>query len=156
MSSVFDLSGQYNFYKKYHKNPINVLIHVVCIPLIVWSFCVLLTPIVVFSAKFNLTFIISCLYSFYYIILNYNLGKFMVSFMMMCWFTSYLFYYNTKGPLFYGLLINIFSWIMQFIGHGIFEGKKPALMDSLIQAFLIAPMFVLIDILKWIGYKDIF
>ena len=36
---------------------------------------------------------------------------------------------------------NIFSWIMQFIGHGIFEGNRPALMDSIKQAFLMAPLF---------------
>jgi len=30
---------------------------------------------------------------------------------------------------------------MQFIGHGIFEGNRPALMDSIKQSFLMAPLF---------------
>jgi len=37
------------------------------------------------------------------------------------------------------------------VGHGVFEKKRPALMDSLLQAFLIAPMFVVIDLLEEFG-----
>merc|ERR1712110_739620 len=40
------------------------------------------------------------------------------------------------------LAIHIAAWILQFIGHGIFEGRAPALLDSLDQAFLTAPLFV--------------
>ena len=31
------------------------------------------------------------------------------------------------------LAVHIFGWIAQFIGHGVFEGRKPALMDNLLQ-----------------------
>jgi uncharacterized membrane protein YGL010W len=44
------------------------------------------------------------------------------------------------------MLLHIGAWVAQFIGHFYFEGNRPALTDSLVQAFLIAPMFVLIDI----------
>ena len=33
------------------------------------------------------------------------------------------------------------------------KGKKPALIDNLVQAFLIAPIFVLIDVLSIFGYN---
>ena len=28
---------------------------------------------------------------------------------------------------------HVIGWIAQFIGHGVFEGRKPALMDNLLQ-----------------------
>ena len=41
----------------------------------------------------------------------------------------------------YAIYVNLFSWIMQFIGHFIFEGNRPALLDSIAQSFLMAPLF---------------
>jgi uncharacterized membrane protein YGL010W len=31
------------------------------------------------------------------------------------------------------LVIHVAAWILQFIGHGVFEGRAPALLDSLDQ-----------------------
>lgn len=45
------------------------------------------------------------------------------------------------------------SWIAQFIGHGIFEGRAPALFDNLIQAFVLAPFFVWMEMLFYLGYR---
>ena len=28
---------------------------------------------------------------------------------------------------------HVIGWVAQFIGHGVFEGRKPALMDNLLQ-----------------------
>ena len=47
--------------------------------------------------------------------------------------------------------LHLFSWLGQFAAHAWFEKKRPALMDSLLQAFLIAPMFVFIDVLDVMG-----
>ena len=145
---LLDLKYQYNFYKLYHKDKINVALHIFCIPMIVWAFSLLLTPIVIYNEFINLTFFISLLYGFYYLVLDLYLGKFMFLFMLLNWFTTYLFYYNTQSPIFWALAINIFSWVVQILGHKLFEGNQPAFMDSLIQSFLIAPMFVLIDVIK--------
>jgi len=45
------------------------------------------------------------------------------------------------------------SWIAQFIGHGVFEGRAPALLDNLIQAIFLAPLFVWMEILFACGYR---
>lgn len=45
------------------------------------------------------------------------------------------------------------SWIAQFVGHGIFEGRAPALFDNLVQAFVLAPFFVWMEILFHLGYR---
>ena len=44
------------------------------------------------------------------------------------------------------LAIHVTAWILQFIGHGVFEGRAPALLDSLDQALITAPLFVLLEV----------
>ncbi len=49
--------------------------------------------------------------------------------------------------------IQIATWTAQFIGHGVFEGRAPALLDNLLQALFLAPLFVWIEILFFFGYR---
>lgn len=49
--------------------------------------------------------------------------------------------------------VHIVSWIAQFIGHGKFEGRAPALLDNLVQALFLAPLFVWMEILFHLGYR---
>lgn len=54
---------------------------------------------------------------------------------------------------YYALAAHVGSWIAQFIGHGKFEGRKPALVDNLFQAFFLAPLFVWLELLFMLGYR---
>lgn len=54
---------------------------------------------------------------------------------------------------YYALGVHIVSWIAQFIGHGKFEGRAPALLDNLVQALFLAPFFVWFEILFFFGYR---
>lgn len=45
------------------------------------------------------------------------------------------------------------AWILQFVGHGKFEGRAPALLDNLTQALLLAPLFVWLEFLFALGYR---
>ena len=45
------------------------------------------------------------------------------------------------------------SWIAQFVGHSVFEGRAPALLDNLVQALFLAPFFVWMEILFFFGYR---
>eukprot|EP00976_Prorocentrum_cordatum_P041083 833984-Prorocentrum_minimum.AAC.1 len=50
--------------------------------------------------------------------------------------------------------LHVLSWYMQIHpGHAVFERRKPALMDSLVQAFAMAPLFVHMEVLFWMGYR---
>jgi 2-hydroxy fatty acid dioxygenase len=49
--------------------------------------------------------------------------------------------------------VHIVSWLAQFVGHGIFEGRAPALLDNLVQAIFLAPFFVWLEILFAFGYR---
>ncbi len=152
----------YKFYKEYHQNNINKIIHILCIPLIIWSFSVLLNSFVFnfgiifyniqqnvsynFNVNIYLNFILLSLYLLYYTILDTKSFLPMFIFLYFIWITSYYFFISSQYPYYYSLIINIFSWIMQFIGHVIFEGNRPALMDSIKQSFLMAPLFTYYEI----------
>lgn len=47
----------------------------------------------------------------------------------------------------------IFGWLAQFVGHGRFEGRAPALVDNLLQAIVLAVFFVFIELLFLLGYR---
>lgn len=51
------------------------------------------------------------------------------------------------------LVVHVISWIAQFIGHGAFERRAPALLDNLVQAVFLAPMFVWLEVLFKLGYR---
>ncbi|GFZ00173.1 ER membrane protein, putative [Actinidia rufa] len=52
------------------------------------------------------------------------------------------------------LAAQLVCWTGQFIGHGVFEKRAPALLTNLSQAFLMAPFFVLLEALQTLfGYE---
>lgn len=51
------------------------------------------------------------------------------------------------------IAIHVACWVAQFVGHGAFEGRAPALLDNLVQALFLAPMFVWLEILFFLGYR---
>ncbi len=53
----------------------------------------------------------------------------------------------------YALALFVAAWIAQFVGHGVFEGRAPALLDNLVQALFLAPFFVWMEVLFWFGYR---
>ena len=43
------------------------------------------------------------------------------------------------------LALHVASWLAQFYGHGVHEGRAPALLDNLFQARVTAPLFVFVE-----------
>jgi len=169
LSKLFDVKHQLTFYGAYHNNKWNVLIHVTCVPLLLWSSQVFLsaapTPswfpnyTLIFNeyASFEWTWatVLSILYQAYYFALepvaaSIYLPQFVV---MLLSATSYAHReYGQRNAL----LLHIFAWIMQFIGHGVAEGRSPALLDNIVGAAVLAPFFVHLEVLFFLGYRKDF
>lgn len=70
--------------------------------------------------------------------------------------TAYMNYlhaaYGTTA-VYWSLAVQGVAWILQFVGHGVFEGRAPALLDNLVQAFFLAPFFVWLEVLFYMGYR---
>jgi uncharacterized membrane protein YGL010W len=64
--------------------------------------------------------------------------------------------YNRTRVNSIAIAVHVVSWIAQFVGHGKFEGRKPALLDNLVQALFLAPLFVWYEVLFKMGlYKKL-
>lgn len=75
---------------------------------------------------------------------------------LLCWISSSSLAYRLGFSLAWKVVLaaQLFCWTGQFIGHGVFEKRAPALLDNISQAFLMAPFFVLLEVLQmFFGYE---
>ncbi|PQE12800.1 hypothetical protein CJF30_00002679 [Rutstroemia sp. NJR-2017a BBW] len=160
------LEKQLTFYGAYHHNPVNVAIHMACVPLILATSIFLLsnTPAVVPlpswltipSLPLNVSTIGSILYSGFYVLLEPVAGTITVP-LLMGWaaFSNHFLATTANVPLANKVAGAVFvvSWILQFVGHGAYEKRAPALLDNLVQALVLAPFFVFMELLFKFGYR---
>jgi 2-hydroxy fatty acid dioxygenase len=160
------LAEPFAFYASYHRNKVNKFIHIVCVPLLVVSAMILLMNVPFTYITFvtdvlppNLASPLTLFYCAYYIFLSPLLGS-IASVMMLSSlvladyvFTSFSFYPDLCKVV---LGIHIVSWLAQFYGHGVHEKRSPALLDNLVQALFLAPIFVMIEVLMNFGlFRDL-
>lgn len=144
------------FYKQYHNHPINKLIHVICIPIIAVTLANLFA--ILFPISISLPFLstitnfrlqgdsilIAIYIPIYWIQWPKKIAKVMTVWMAVIWYLAIFSrnYWGESSWRMNSLYIHVAAWVLQFVGHGI-EGRKPALLDSLKQAFISAPVFSL-------------
>ncbi|KAF4394799.1 hypothetical protein CsatB_019056 [Cannabis sativa] len=168
---ILDLEKQFSFYGAYHHNPINIAIHM----LLVWPIFFTALLILYFTPSFfnlpqielsifeihcflilNFGFLIAIIYSLFYIALEVKSGSLAALLCMTAWILSSFLAQVLGFSLTWKvvLITQIVCWIGQFIGHGVFEKRAPALLDNLVQAFIMAPFFVLLEAMqKFLNYE---
>ena len=157
------LIEKYGFYGEYHKNTINRIIHIITIPVMIWTilvfcgYCIFYTPSMDTSLSptrhssfnLNLGLIPLILCSSVYMFMDFVAGLtffILVSaeYILACIFVAFVPYAWTVA-----LDIHIFAWICQFIGHSQWiENKSLALFDGPISVFTMAPLFVVIEVIS--------
>lgn len=150
-------------YAESHRNPVNVLIHWVCVPLIafsilglVWSIPLQLNFLGKYKDYFNFASILIGLVMYYYIrlspILSY--GMFFTILIFSYLIVQLEYWEKAGGPAMWMvcLVLFIIAWVGQFIGHKI-EGKKPSFLTDL-KFLLIGPLWLWSKLYKTlnIGY----
>ncbi|EIM88171.1 DUF962-domain-containing protein [Stereum hirsutum FP-91666 SS1] len=165
-SNLFNIRHQLTFYGAYHSNKTNIAIHICFVPLILWTFQVLgsLLPVPSFFPDFHYVFndymsfeinwatIAMALYLAYYYALEPLAALIYTPQMVLFVLTAVQASKNADNfKIAAGL--NVLSWIMQFIGHGVAEKRAPALLDNLLGALVLAPFFVHLELLFKVGYK---
>lgn len=143
------LVEQLSTYKSVHLNDANVKTHFVGIPLIIWSIAVVLSMIGFeletdgFNMGISLMSIVAAFVLVYYMILSRVLAFMAVALFGPILYTATLIP-STQWPWTIALVVFVFGWILQFIGHG-YEKAKPAFVDDINQLF-IGPLFLLAEI----------
>ncbi|KAI9226840.1 MAG: hypothetical protein DHS80DRAFT_32346 [Piptocephalis tieghemiana] len=163
--SAFDFEKQLTFYSQYHVNKFNVFVHIVCIPAIVWSALVLLSssgplldiptgPLLVQAGLIpTASLALTLLYVAYYILLEPVAGLLYAPILLAMCGHATLFRFSHPDSLSWALYVQLFSWTAQILSHRFAEGRSPAFLDSVVQAFLLAPLFSFIEILFMLGYR---
>ena len=121
-------------YAASHRNPTNELIHMVCVPAIVFTLLGILWSIHPVLA------LLACAGALaYYMKLSrpFALGMLLMSAMML----GLLAMMPPMTVLPLSIALFVVAWIGQFIGH-MMEGKKPSFLDDL-RFLLVGPLFVL-------------
>ena len=126
----------FDFYRNYHLNSYNKAIHLLCIPNI--SICFLNLANYLFGeiGDFSLYFF----YILYYFTYNLKIGIIMGIYLSFLYRLAYFWRSNNFKWRENSIKLFIFAWILQFFGHFI-EGNRPALITSIKQSFLEAPLF---------------
>ena len=148
-------------YGRYHNNHTNILIHIIFVPIIATTMFYLFRCL---SSRlsgrdfndFNYSTLFPIFIFIYYTYVDSKLGFFTgLQYLLLDHLISKVsFGFSGISDFQIILFIHIFGWISQFIGHGVYEGRKPALMDNLLLT-LNAPIFVNIEILYYtVGYKN--
>jgi len=161
---ALNLEKQLRFYGAYHQNPVNIGIHEVCVPLLMGTFWMLsgnlpnLLPVPEFLTVKYLPPNPGTLFAFgwtiFYILLEPVAGGMYAPLLIgMTMLGNYLRVTYGMTANYAALGIHVVSWIAQFIGHGVFEGRAPALFTSLYQSLVLAGLFVWMEILFQLGYR---
>ncbi|OCK93747.1 DUF962-domain-containing protein [Cenococcum geophilum 1.58] len=160
---ALNLEKQLVFYGAYHHNPVNIGIHITCVPMILITSLLFATNtpsiplpsvISVPTLPLNLGTITAILYSTLYILMEPVAGGLITP--LIIGGTAYANHLtSTYGATanYWALALFVFSWIAQFLGHGVFEGRAPTLLDNLVQALFLAPFFVWFEVLFYFGYR---
>ncbi|OQE26839.1 hypothetical protein PENSTE_c005G03366 [Penicillium steckii] len=161
---ALNLEKQLLFYGAYHHNPVNIAIHITCVPILLFTGIVLacncptlFTPPDILSFEYlpaNAGTIGAFIYAIFYVLLEPVAGG-LIAPLVIGSAAAGNYLLGTHGMIvnYWAGGIHIFSWLAQFVGHGKFEGRAPALLDNLVQAFLLAPLFVWMEILFFFGYR---
>ncbi|KAI8871731.1 DUF962-domain-containing protein [Ramicandelaber brevisporus] len=173
---VLDFESNFLFYGEYHNNIFNVLVHIVFVPVILWSVLVWLSftgPLLTVPASViaavgptlapyvaGLTINANFLYIFgswvFYLLLEPVAATLYTPFLLGLSYSATKFATEVEDAAKLALIIHVVSWIMQFAGHGFAEKRAPALLDSLVQAMVMAPFFVFYEVLMFLGYRPSF
>ncbi|KAJ1507345.1 hypothetical protein HMI54_010798 [Coelomomyces lativittatus] len=143
--SLFDIEEQMVFYASYHSHPVNKWIHIVCVPALVWTVFVFFSTVP--------AWILLGFYSVYYMCLDSK--AFILYFPCLCamGYSANQFSYVPHAYT-YALMVHVAAWVLQILGHQVFEKRSPAFLDSFSQAFLLAPFFVWLEVLFSMRYRQ--
>lgn len=156
LDKVLNLEQQYAFYAGYHRHPKNQFIHIVCIPIIVISILIFLSflklpfPIIQDGACFLAAF-----YAIYYIVLDFKIGTSALPLVFAYYVLAKLALStinSTRHVLYLAVVLQVVGWSAQLFGHYYYEKRSPALTESVVQSFLVAPLFVFLEPVLISGY----
>jgi uncharacterized membrane protein YGL010W len=147
---------QLAFYAQYHRDPRNCATHYLGIPMLFMAAILPLqtSRIAVGSFDLPLTVLLVAPAVIGWMALDLGVGAALL--LLLCpLFAIAELIVNAGGPLFMwsaAATLFLVGWCLQFLGHAVFEHRRPAFVDDLSQT-LIGPMFVAAKLLVELGMR---
>ena len=146
---------QMAMYAAYHRDKRNKKTHFIGVPMIVFSIMIITWGVDLFSIggeTINLAILISAMLLLLYITISPMIGLLLtIDFAILLWLAMLVSARGGDIPLYSFLALFIVGWIIQFWGH-VFEGRKPALFDNMVQIFM-APFFLACEVVWAAGLQ---
>jgi uncharacterized membrane protein YGL010W len=133
------LKGHFADYAAFHRTPGNQLCHYLGIPLIVLTLFALLSQVTLgtaFGHGVTLAEVLFVLVSVYYLTLDTTLAAFMLV------ASGALLYLGRQMDWTVALGLFVFGWVLQFVGHYVYEKRSPAFYRNLTH-LLVGPLWIL-------------
>lgn len=134
------LSTYFAEYAEFHKNPVNVLLHYIGVPIIMLSLLGLLAQVSIASG-IHAGWVLWTIATLWYLVLSWRIA------ILFSPFSLLMLYCGSLIPLsiLWGLFIG--GWIVQLWGHKKYEKKSPAFMQN-IEHLLIGPLWVFVKMFR--------
>jgi uncharacterized membrane protein YGL010W len=130
-------------YDACHQHKTNRLTHEIAIPLIFFNLLVMLDWISIFTInvefvnyRISVGMLVMVLFTFWYILMSLKLGLMLLPMMIA------LLAIGTFTPSWLVITFGIAGWVIQLMGHLVWEKNSPNFVTNLIQ-FLVGPIFFL-------------
>jgi uncharacterized membrane protein YGL010W len=142
-------------YSADHQNPTNQLIHVICVPAIVWSVSAMLWAIPVPTAYFRpgawaalaMVFAWATYWRLSRKLAMGMLVAFVATVFLNLWIAGR---FGVMTVFWLGVGVFVVAWVAQFIGHHI-EGKRPSFLTDMVY-LLVGPMWTLRKLYTRLGW----
>lgn len=139
-------------YRTHHAHPGNVIVHIVCVPLLVWSLLAALARVRLANGL-TMAHVASVTHALPH-------AATIDGVLTMAWMLALASHASRRRRAASTiLLLHGLSWAVQIlVGHGLLEGRRPALVHSFLPSLLIAPVAITRDVREgvtsaalWIG-----
>jgi uncharacterized membrane protein YGL010W len=127
---LYDMKGQMVFYKSYHSDTINVAIHALCIPLILWTalgLCAMTAPMFAGApAWMDWSLFPALLYSSYYLQMAQPASPLLACLAAVLVLLGWMVHHTPSiSPSIDTLTwLHVGGWLAQFWGHGVHERRE--------------------------------
>lgn len=126
-------------YHEYHRDPVNVAIHKVAVPAILFHVVAMLDWVglgaTLLGQPVTLGVVLIVLAGAWYLAVSPRYALFIVPFAVGC------LWLGREVPRSAVIVVAVVAWVLQLIGHARFERRAPAFKDNLLQ-LLVGPAYV--------------
>lgn len=144
-------------YGSHHQNATNAVMHIIGVPFIMLGVLIPLTwlGIDLWGVNFNAALLVYLALGAFYFSLDKACAVFFLFYAGAVLYIANVVGGQASSSQAWGISAGAFfgGYILQFIGHGI-EGKAPALLTYPIQSQVAAPLFIVVELFKFMGIKE--